>query len=402
MLQRVFVIFLTALLEAARSPLAWVGGILLLVVIPVATHLVGGSETETGVRVWLCRSLISEGLRWLLPIAAFTASAYLIRPSLKRGWAILPARRSEWFIASSLAVFVATAFATVLLSAGGAVASMALGDASLLDVTRLARTLDRRGSRSDLRASDQDRLFVFPNGRETLVFEFDAEGLGEVLRGKLQFEIGWMGEIAPEKTTPLEVRLIGDRTVTAITHVEARRRATFEAENPGGRTIRVECRGIDPALSVGMKRDECRLLVRREDALPSFLWLALGGLGGALLCASVTLGVRSLATAPTAALAGALVFSALTLLPALAGGDLPARKRREAVEGARPIDRSTAQSLAETLSEMPALIEPRNFERLMAGEAAGSDDADSALLRLLLAAGLLPVGAILFGRREVL
>ncbi len=47
MLQRVFVIFLTALLEAARSPLAWVGGILLLVVIPVATHLVGGSETET-------------------------------------------------------------------------------------------------------------------------------------------------------------------------------------------------------------------------------------------------------------------------------------------------------------------------------------------------------------------
>jgi hypothetical protein len=394
MFRRTLAVFLAHIREAARSPLAWLGGVAVVFAIPAITLAFGGDDA--GSRAWLSRSLVSEGLRLLLPLAALMGAAYIVRPSPKRGWAVLPVRRSEWFLGSALACCTFIACGALMLVLGGVSASALVGDAAQLEQARYASAMNYFGPRAQV-----ERPFILPGSGERIEFTFDGEDLGENISGKLQFEIAWTMEQAPERGVPLEIRLKGEREVVATAHVEARRRATFSAPNPGGKTITVIARAIDPALSVGMKRDECRLVLGRENPAPSLLWLGLVGLCGALLCAAVTLGVRSLSTAPTAALAGALVLASLTLLPALGPGDAAARARRRDVEGEKKDERSATQALAEMLSGLPPLNEPRNFERVLGGETALNDDWQVALVRLAAALALLPIGAALFGRRQI-
>jgi hypothetical protein len=394
--QRTTAIFLASYREVARSPLAWLGALALLMAVPVAT-LFG----ESGARVWLSRSLVSEGLRWLLPLAALIGAAYVIRPSLKRCWVALPARRAEYFCAAALTSFSLMLVCATLVITGGALTGAMLGDEARLDDVRTPRVLHAVSGSRAISASAEERLFARPNGREQLVFEFEGQALGDTIDGKMQFEIAWTTSAAPSRGAPFELKLVGEREVIASTTVEARRRVTFRAPNPGGQVIRVIALPNDPALSVGMKRDECRLVLARASSAPSLAWLAFVAACGALLCAGVTLAVRSLATAPTAALAGALVFAAMTLLPALGPGDFAARQRRADVENIRA-EVSRVQALGEFLAQwIPPLNEPRNFERVLLGEAAQLDDAPEALWRLGIALALLPLGAALFSRRQI-
>jgi hypothetical protein len=394
MVRRILAVFLAHLREALRSPLAWLGAFALVVANPAITLAFGGDDAAS--RAWLSRALVSEGLRLLLPLAALVGAAYIIRPSPRRGWSILPVRRSEWFAGSALACFAFVAAVGAMMALGGVLASPLAGDVANLERVRYASAMAYFGPRE----GKPERQFILRED-ERLEFSFDGEELGETIHGKLQFEIAWTMEQAPERGVPLEIRLKGEREVIASTHAEARRRATFSAPHPGGKRITVVCRAIDPALSVGMKREECRLVQGSENPLASITWLALIGACGALLCAGVTLAVRSLSTAPTAALAGALVLASLTLLPALAPGDAAARARRRDVQGEKDAQPSATQLLAESLSGLPPLNEPANFERVGAGEAAHFDDAKAALLRLLLALALLPAGAALFSRRQI-
>ena len=392
--RRTLAVFLAHLAEAARSPLAWLGALAVILALPLITYFFGGDEA--GSRAWLSRSLVSEGMRLLLPLAALMGAAYIVRPSPKRGWAVLPVRRSEWFMGSALACCVFVACGATLLVLGGLASALLVGDAAQLERVQYAGAMKYVGAREAA-----ERSFILPGSDERLEFTFDGSELGDTVNGKLQFEVAWTMEQAPERGVPLEIRLKGEREVLATTHVEARRRATFSAPNPGGSKITVIAKAIDPALSVGMKRDECRLVLGREGAALSLFWLAWIGTCGAFLCAAVTLGVRSLSTAPTAALAGALVLASLTLLPALGPGDSAARARRRDVEGEKNVEKGVAQSLADALAGLPPLNEPRNFERMLGGEAAQRDDWQEAMLRLVASLALLPLGAALFGRRQI-
>lgn len=392
--RRVLHIFTAHLREAARSPLAWLGLLALLVATSAISQGFGGEEAAS--RAWLARSLTTEGLRLLLPLAAIMGAAYIIRPSIKRGWSILPVRRGEWFLGSALACFAFVALGALVIAASGALACGVIGDAAKVEQLRYADDMRYVGPR----ALEGERPFLLA-GPEHLEFKFDSEGVGETVSGKLDFEIAWTMAQAPGQGVPLEITLKGEREVKAQSRAQARRKATFSAPHPGGKTITVFARAIDPALSVGLKRDGCRLVLGRESAAPSLFWISLTAMCAALLCAGLTLCVRALSTAPTAALAGALLLASLTLLPALAPGDAAAQARRRDVEGESRDERSATQALAETLSALPPLNEPRNFERVLAGEAADDKDMLSALARLGAAMALLAMGAALFGRREI-
>lgn len=394
MLLRTLAIWLAATLEPLRSPLAWLGLLSLTACVPLIVLVFG--EGEASARAWLARSIVVEGLRWLLPLGALAGAAFAIRPSLRSGWAALPARRAEWFVAISAASFCLMFVCALCFVLGGTLALAALGEAGNLERSREAASFSHTA-----RAQGGETAFIWPGTTETLEFEFANQGLPETLKGTFEFEIAWTRESAPQRDVPFSVTLVGERTVEATTRVEARRRASFEAPNPGGAAFKVLCRATDPALTVGMKRVSCRLEDSRPGPLATLAWLLILSLAGAALCASLALCVRSLATAPTSALAGILLLASLTLLPALSPGDFASRKRRQDVERQAESEASTLQQLAALASRLPRLMEPADFERFLAGRAATGEDAKGALLRLLMAAALLPAGALLFGRRQI-
>ncbi|KAA0218578.1 hypothetical protein EDM80_00160 [bacterium] len=394
MLRRTLALWLAATLEPLRSPLAWLGLLSLAACVPLLVLVFG--EGEAPARAWLARSIVVEVLRWLLPLGALAGAAFAIRPSLRSGWAALPARRAEWFFAVSAASFCLMFVCALCFVAGAALSLAALGEAGNLEQSREAASFTHTA-----RAQGGETVFIWPGTAETLEFEFVNAGLPPDIKGAFEFEIAWTRASAPERDVPFSVTLVGERTVEAATRVEARRRASFAAPNPGGESFKVLCRATDPALTVGMKRASCRIEGSRPGPLASLGWLLMLSLAGAALCASVALCVRALATAPTAALAGLLLLVALTLLPALSPGDFASRKRRQDVERQAESEASTLQQLAVLASRLPRLMEPADFERFMAGRAAGGEDARGALLRLLIAAGLLPAGALMFGRRQI-
>lgn len=393
MLRRTLGVCLITLLEPARSPAALLA--LAALVLSFAVLSLGLADDAPS-RAWLARAMGIEALGLLLPLGAVLGAAYIIRPNSRQGWAALPVRRAEWFLGAALACGAAVLLVALLLAFGVWLALALCADAGELERVRYAESFRYVGPREETRA----RPFILRSD-ERLEFTFDGRKLGETVAGKLQFEIAWTMEQPPERGVPLEITLVGSREVKATTHVQARRRATFSAPHPGGDSFKVVARAIDPALSVGMTQSECRLVEGRESALPSLLWLAVVAACGALLCAGVALAVRSLSTAPTAALAGALILAALTLLPALAPGDAAARARRRDVEGEKSPEISAAERLSETLSGLPPLHVPDNFTRLAAGEAAHIADAPAALWRLLIASALVPLGAALFSRRQM-
>lgn len=394
-MKRALVIAGVTLHESIRSRLTPLLALLVLLAAPVLAWWFGD---DAPTREWLSRMLPVEGLRVLLPLAAITGGAFLLRPALKRGYALLPARRAEWFAGTVLAG-AALVLATAGLFAAGAWISNALYGGELAQTQGPTSLHIARGQGNTLElleVAPGQSMAANPGRGEW--FRAGVPHAAE-LAGEIEFVPIWTQELSPRQGSPVAVWAEGPAGRTPVElSVESRRRVSFRAAANGATHIVIQ--PIDPALLIGTSSRMIRFNTGQVGAAPSlFAMLALSA-GATLLCLCVVLAVRALATAPTAALAGMLLLAALTLLPSAAGAPGMARARRADLEGAAR-QRSLVERAEQELSQLPQLFPDRHFDEYLAGRAVPGSAWGDGLLRL--GAGLLILlpGAWLFTRRQV-
>ncbi|MCC6573122.1 MAG: hypothetical protein IT462_04955 [Planctomycetes bacterium] len=396
-MNRVLTITRAALAETFRSPTALLSALGLLALVPVLTFLGGQDE---GARVWLSRTLLVEGLRLALPLGACLGGAWLLRVTMKRGWATLPARRGEWFAGAALAGIALMTLAAAFLAAGALAAATLIGSSALAVQTATPKVLRSHGQRP-VTAGPGQRMWLATKANERLVFEFAKESSREV-EGVIAFEMALTGDGAPGRDIPFTVQ-VGDSLddlVDAPLHAEARKRASFIARGRAGATM-VVLTPRDPAVLVGVYPDSCRLVIHREHPALSALWLALQGLAAGALCLALVMFVRARSTAPTAALAGLLLFSALTLLPGMSGaGSTMFRDKQAAFERTQAKETGGKKLLVSFIAALPPLCPAEGFEAYIDGRTVEGGLID-ALWRALAALALLPLGALIFARRQI-
>ena len=401
MIVRIVALAWVALKQAAVArPGAWIAALGVFVA-PCLLLLTTGDDLE---RAWMLRGTLAEGLRLGLPVAVIAAGAYLLRPGAGQGWASLPARRAEWFVAVGVAGGLLTLVTAALLALGVVFAGAVFGLATRLDrTTGAVEFYLEKGTGNDRQVARPDGtgFVLVPPGRGgALVFEFEHDPAREVVEGAMEFEVALTGRSAPSPDSPVRVVIEGESgDVDARTTVHARRRISFSAPNPGGNRLRVLCTAIDPSLAVGARPDAVRLTVEHAPAWPRVLWLAILGCAASLLPGAVVLAVRALSTAPTAALAGLLLLATLTLLPALSPGSEMARDRRAAT--GEQADEDWTQSAGRTLSSLPALYPQQPFDSYLKGKIDAGADMSTALVRLALGVLIVGAGAVLFTRRQM-
>ncbi|MBK9974187.1 MAG: hypothetical protein IPP14_05385 [Planctomycetes bacterium] len=405
MIARATAIACATLLQQARSSLARLVAALLVACVPVGAWLMGQDAAS---RAWAARTLAAEGLRFVLPLAAVIGGAFALRPSMKQGWALLPARRMEWFFGAALAGAI-LALGSVALFAGGAwLAGASIGDAALLVIPRRA-ALAVGGSQSPNEAAQTARRWAAVRGKETrLTFEFESPQTTS-LRGEIDYELIWTQEAPPARGVPFDVLVFAGDASQALAsqagskcevRALSRRRAAFEiaATPPGRCTVLIVPN--DPTLAVGVREHDVVIEAGQTSQVASLALLALVALAAALLCMAVTLGFRALTTAPTAALAGLLLLASLTLLPGITSAGQMAADRRASVESEGGQSDPWAE-LENSLANLPPLLPAGDFETYLHGRTVDADVAASALWRALAALALLPLGALLFGRRQI-
>lgn len=405
MIARALAIAGATLRENARSNLARLAAALLVGCVPVTAWLIG--EDDPG-RAWAARTAAAEGLRLVLPLAAVIGGAFALRPTIKQGWALLPARRGEWFVGAALAGAL-LALGSVALFAGGALlAGASMGDAAMLVVPRQAEVV-AGGSQSPREADDTARRWAAARGRETrLAFEFEAPRAA-TLRGEIDYELIWTQEAPPSRGVPFDVLVYAGGAsdadaargaVRAQVRALSRRRAAFELPAPAAARCTVLVVPTDPTLAVGVRPQDLVVEAGLVSQAASLLLLALAGLAAALLCMAVTLGFRALTTAPTAALAGLLLLASLTLLPGITPAGQMAADRRASVESEQAQSDPWA-NLEYSLANLPPLLPAGAFESYLHGRTVGGEVLAAALWRALAALALVPLGAALFGRRQI-
>jgi hypothetical protein len=92
MTSRVLEIAATTMRGATRPAWARMGVFLLLISVPLSALLVGQDAPGRAV---IARLVTVEGLRLALPLAAVVGGAFVLRPGLKSGYALLPVRRDS-------------------------------------------------------------------------------------------------------------------------------------------------------------------------------------------------------------------------------------------------------------------------------------------------------------------
>lgn len=383
------------MLEALRSPTAPVAALLLLAAAPVLSGLLGA---DAGSRAWLSRVIPAEAFRVLLPLGVIVGGAFLLKPGIRGGWPMLPARRAEWFIGNAAAGLLLLATAVALMAAGGAIAGLMFG-------TPLTRTANAAGIHSERMHEGENQRADFASGTAWADPDTDSwividlpPGLTRVA-GTLEFVPALTGESAPGTGSPVALWLeAGETRVPVPTKPESRRRVSFQADIPGeGRLI---VRAVDPALMIGTSASRIRFETGTQSPLYAVATLALLSLGACAICLCLVLSMRAVATAPTAALAGMLLLAAFTLLPALAPAESMARDRRGDMQGEQP-QRSLAQALEEDLAQLPPLFPGAYFDDYLSGHAVPSTAELDGLLRLGAGLLLLLPGAALFTRRQI-
>lgn len=406
MIARILAIAAATLRESTRSAVARLAALLLLLCVPVMAWLVGDDE---GGRVWAARTFTVEGLRLILPLAAVVGGAFLLRPGMKRGWALLPARRGEWFAGAALAGLCMILLSTALFLTGAAIATAALGDSSRVVVPMRATAVSGGGVSP---AEDQEiaRRWVSTSSVDReLSFKFERPATDRI-RGEIEYELVWTQEAPPGRSVPFSVTASSTpppatpgRRINASDHYKdgtvralSRRRAAFEVDLPLGEDLAIDVSPIDPSLVVGIRLGDVIIEAGHSSPLPSILWLALVAIAAAALCMAVSLWFRSWSTAPTAALAGLLLLAALTLLPGITPTGQMAADRRAAVEA----DKDALKTLESTVARLPELLPTLPFDTYLRGREVEPTLGDTAW-RALAALLLLPLGAITFRRRQI-
>ncbi|MCA8911788.1 MAG: hypothetical protein KDB82_08790 [Planctomycetes bacterium] len=396
MIGRTLAIAKAALIEALRTRLALVLALLLLLAVPLLAMLFG-SDADT--RSWLSRSITTEGLRVVLPLAAIVGGGFLLKPTVKRGWTVLPARRGEYFLGAALAGCVVVLIAACLFTGGGYIANLAMG--KYLTVTSSPESIQKRrlheGEFQYAAGRSGQYTWANPNSSEELMVEL-PKATGKFIEGTVEYQLVWTGEAAPRDRSPVAVWLEdGDTRTRLETRTESRYRLHFSGESGGGRLV---IQPTDPVLIVGTTPDRIRFDTAAVNPLGSVLSLLGLSVAAALLCLLLVLLVRSLSTSPTAVLAGLLLMATLTLLPSLAPATKMAQDRRAAVEGQRSAD-SWLKSFEGKLDDLPQLYPESYFDEFLAARVVPADVWGDAGWRLLMALALLPAGAVLFRLRQI-
>lgn len=394
---RVLAIARAGLLEALRARLAPLAALALLLAVP-ALALLFGESADT--RAWLTRSITSEGLRVVFPLAAILGGGFLLKPALKRGWSVLPARRGEYFLGAALAGSAVLLLAAGLFALGGALAGQWLdGD---LTVTRSPDSISKQrvkdGELQTAAGQADATTWANPAYGEELVLPL-PESASDTLMGTLEFQLVWTAEAPPRDRAPVALWLqAGGARTPLATIVQSRYRVRFEGDWPGAGSLVVQ--PTDPVLIVGTSPDRVRLELERASPWGSVARLFVLSCCAALLCLALVLLVRSLATAPTAVLAGLLLFSTLTLLPSLAPTNQMARDRRAALERAGAKSTLVEQLEAKATS-LPELFPSGLFDEFLAARVVPADAWPEAAWRLLAGLALMPLGAALFRLRQI-
>jgi len=387
---RVLAIAAATLRENARSAVARVAALMILICVPAMAWLIGDDEPG---RVWAARTVTVEGLRLILPLAAVVGGAFLLRPNLKRGWALLPARRGEWFIGAALAGLCMILLSTALFLAG----AFAVGAG---DDSQLVRP---QGATSVANLPEQIRSSLGKHGRvwagtgrlQSLAFNFDRPPT-DVFEGEIDFELAWTEQAPPARGVPFAVQAVGETTVQAEVRSLSRRRAAFSGPLPKGANIKLVVTPTDPTLLVGIAESDIFVQAGKVSPVASMLALALLAIAASALCMAVSLWFRAWATAPTAALAGVLLLAALTLLPGIAPTGQMAADRRAAVDN----DKDAMQRLESAATSLPELLPGNGFDNYLRGREVEST-LPAVVWRIGIALALLPLGAITFRRRQI-
>jgi hypothetical protein len=369
---------------------------LLLVLLTPGLAWLAGDDADT--RAWLSRLIPAEVLRIFLPLSVIAGGAFLLRPALRRGWALLPARRSEWFMGNAMAGGVLLLAATLLFGVGAAAAGMMFGKplARTVQPATLHSERVHQGQAQRLEIGDGLAL-INPAHQEWLIVAL-PEGLNDI-HGTLEFVGVLTGERAPAQRSPVALELISaESSVPLDVQVESRSRVRFSGGAPGASHLLIHT--TDDALAILTSASRIRFTVGESAPTASLPALLAVAFGASLLCLCVVLAIRSLSTAPTAALAGALLLAALTLLPALAPAESMARDHRRDLEGVE-VQRGWLEKLEEEFAALPQLFPDRYFDEYLTGYVVPSGAFADGLLRFSAGVLLLIPGALLFRRRQM-
>jgi hypothetical protein len=376
-------------IELLRSPASIPGALILLLAIPAAVLFVAESDENA---LWMSRFMFVEATRALIPLLTIMGAAFLLRPRMARGWSTLPARRSEWLLACSVTAFTIVLVVNALLFAGSMLAQSMVDADTQLQVTVNASQVDairKDGSRRAGKPASYS--WMNPNYQEVLEFNVDP---GNKLDATIHFEAALSNVQAPLGGVPFVAYGLGENSSsTALTVTTAgRRKAIVSGE---GKFSRVQLKANDPGLIVGVTAEDIHIATDVQSSLLSMLAIFALSLAGTLLLVSGVYAFRSLSTAPTAALAGLFLFSAMTLLPSLAPTTAMAKARASAMM--QSDENSTDLS---ALEHIPQIFPAHAFDEFLAGRVSGPVIGD-ALLRATMSFPLLLAGALLFRRREL-
>ncbi|MBK8207116.1 MAG: hypothetical protein IPK87_10070 [Planctomycetes bacterium] len=386
-----------ALIETARSRVTPVAVLVLLAAVPALTWLFGD---DAATRDWMTRLLPAEGLRVLMPLAAIVGGAFLLRPSIKRGWAVLPARRAEWFAGTVIAGICVLVVAALVFSAGAMLGGWMFGTplANTSHAGSIQLTRVQEGVTQQRHFKPGEMAVANPLREETLWIELPDDA-GDAIAGEIEFLPIWTQELPPQQSSPVALWLEGPNGRAPVElKVESRRRVSFHAAANGAQRLILQ--PVDPALLIGTSTDRVRFTTGESGVLGSLAALLVLGLGATLLCLCAVLMIRGLSTAPTAALAGLLLMAALTLLPSLAPAQGMARARRADVQGVKQ-EPGLMQRLEDELDALPQLFPDVYFDEFLAGRTVPAAAWGEGLARLGIGLLLLVPGAWLFTRRQI-
>lgn len=397
MIRRTLAIAGAAIVEVLRARLSPLIGLVILAAVPM-TALVLGEDAET--RAWLVRSVTTEGLRVLLPLGAIIGGAFLLKPGVRRGWTILPARRGEYFLGGALAGILVLGFSSALFATGGLIGNLAFGHELTVTLQGSEINKQREKDGRTLYAAGGGEGYTWANPRygEELLVELPARPSGD-LEGTLEFRMVWTAAAAPSDRTPLRLAVIdaaGRRDLD--TTVLSRYRVRFTGRSEG--EARLVVTPTDPVFIIGTTPDRVRVQVGRTGTTGSILRIWFLCVSAAVLCLAAVLLVRALSTGPTAVLAGLLLLAVLTMLPNLSGTSLMGRDRRAQLEG-QGREATLARRIEDDLATIPQLHPDRVFDEFLSARVTPDDAWNEGLWRLLAGLALLPGGAVLFRLRQI-
>lgn len=378
------------LVEVLRSPLGILGGLVALMAIPAASFLIADSNDSA---LWISRFLYVEGIRLVVPLLTIMGAAFLLRPRLKHGWSTLPVRRSEWLAACAVTTVVIVFITNSLLMAGSWLAQTINNNESSLQITSTVARIDRV-NKNGMRQSGNPATYSWANPIHNEYLEFEVQVDGPI-NATVNYESALTNKQAPTHRVPFIATGIGiDNTVTKLeTQIAGRKRVIVSGD---GIFNRVRLIPIDQGILLGITPEGVHLASGTSATLISMLKLLALSMAGIILLICGVFLVRSLSTAPTAALAGLFLFASMTLLPSLVPATAMAKARAKALMQ-RKGDEKNSLGL---LEKIPHIFPTHNFDEFMAGRVSGPVLSDS-MARAGVALPMLLFGTLLFRRREL-